>query len=124
MESIKDGEGLLVQTGEFLAPVLARTVVRPCGTPMRGTGLGVSPAVSPNSSPGSRPVVAWRGTDWQSGLWEPCGGRGQKSWGVATIGAFWRVRARKGVERAMGFEPTAASLEGWRSAVELRPHKS
>ncbi len=27
----------------------------------------------------------------------------------------------KFMERAMGFEPTTASLEGWRSSVELRP---
>ena len=26
------------------------------------------------------------------------------------------------LERAMGFEPTTASLEGWNSTTELRPH--
>lgn len=31
------------------------------------------------------------------------------------------VRAERWLERAMGFEPTTASLEGWDSTAELRP---
>lgn len=32
-----------------------------------------------------------------------------------------QVRAESWLERAMGFEPTTASLEGWNSTTELRP---
>jgi hypothetical protein len=33
-------------------------------------------------------------------------------------------RVKHGMERAMGFEPTTASLEGWNSTTELRPPSS
>lgn len=40
----------------------------------------------------------------------------------ATHGLSWlHIQEVKGLERAMGFEPTTASLEGWDSTAELRP---